>query len=271
MHLHICKINFEHLFTLRKLLLSILPRFDQLFVQNIQKIQCGWVGTDAMIQVWLKYKNVCYYLIGITWPVFERGGSQGQTERKVVVGEAGSCLGSATGQQGLRWDEEGLDKCSQGQGGGWRSPLLGSSMLPTRWWALVGSPRWALAGSSSTARVPLGSSRWSGNCGPWPQTPTRACGRPSPHGFTSDPATSKDYPSWSSHQQYKIDKYRNVCQYLERREKVRLHTYSMYLESCCVRCCSAGSESASSIRSHQSCLQPGWPASAGAESQVSLF
>lgn len=26
------KINFEHLFTLRKLLLSILPRFDQLFV-----------------------------------------------------------------------------------------------------------------------------------------------------------------------------------------------------------------------------------------------
>lgn len=26
-----------------------------------------------MIQVRLKYKNVCYYLIGITWPVLREG------------------------------------------------------------------------------------------------------------------------------------------------------------------------------------------------------
>ena len=152
----------------------------------------------------------------------------------MVEGEAGSCLGSAAGQQGLRWAEEGLG-WSQGQGGGgWRSPLVGSSMLPIRWWALVGSPRWALVGSSSTPRVPLGSSRWSGKCGPWPQTPGRAWGRPSPHGFTSDPETSKRLSLMVILPTIlfflKIDKYGSMYQYLERRVlKVSKGPYLQYV------------------------------------------
>ena len=54
-------------------------------------------------------------------------------------------------------------------------------------------------------------------------------------------------------------------------EKVRGHTYSMYLESCCVRCCFAGSGNGKRTRSRLSCSPPGWLASAGAESQVSHF
>ena len=127
----------------------------------------GWYCNDT--SVWLKYKNVCYYLIGITfwelgWWLRDEEEANWRKEKCSQVKPArawAQSLARGWGGVGRAWPSGPKDKAQ----------AAGEDEVPGE------GPQCSLGGPSST---PLGSSRgpqWSGKCGPWPRTPGGAWDR----------------------------------------------------------------------------------------------